>query len=121
MNTTAAKKNSAFNTHKEGFKLLIGVGMDGTAIVLSVLYGNKTLIEDIATMGVETALWPSEMPTEQGLYLFSGYSQFETLDREVDDSLKEMFHYATYQKVVIGYENAVATPGLTRAMAVKQQ
>lgn len=96
---TLCKQSVSEPANQSEFKLLVGVSVDRSPAVLSIFYGSKALIEDISTMGVEAALWPSEMPTEQGLYIFTGCSQLETLGDATTDSLRAIFHHASYQRV----------------------
>lgn len=105
--------------HRHRVKLLVAVGVDGNAVVVNVLEGNPDLLNDVTTMEAAMALWPSPIPKTPGLYLFSGYSQWETLngsafdekaleekaldgkiiDASDDTLLKEVFHRCTYRPV----------------------
>ena len=100
MNQTAR----AFDTlplcpQRHSVKLLVAVGVDGNAVVVSVLEGNQDLLQDVTTLETAMALWPSPIPTLPGLYLFSGHTQEESLDEGDETTLREVFHRCTYRPI----------------------
>lgn len=59
--------------------LLVAVGYDRSAVAFSVLESNNYLSRDLAEHDVKVALWPTEFPTQAGLYLFTGRTTLESL------------------------------------------
>lgn len=97
LQTARALKPASLPHHH--VELLVAVGMDGRAVVVSIIEGNPDLLHDVTTMEAAMALWPSPIPSRPGLYLFSGTSQLESLGDSGNLSLSEVFHRCTYRPI----------------------
>lgn len=81
--------------------LLVAIGINGDAVVLSVTEGSETLVDDIRSLDAKMVLWPCPLPNKPGIYRFTGNLVLDGIGRDEHDLVSESIRNVSYERIFL--------------------
>ena len=89
------------NQEPGNVSLLVAIGINGDAVVLSVTEGSETLIDDIRSLDAKMVLWPCPLPNKPGIYRFTGNLVLDGVGDDEHDLVSESIRNVSHQRIFL--------------------
>lgn len=81
--------------------LLVAIGMNGDAVVLSVAEGPNTLVDDIQSIDAKMVFRPCMLPKKTGIYRFTGNLVCDGVGENQHDLSSEFIRNGSFERIYV--------------------